>query len=325
MGRSDGRPGGATPPIRALSIPPAPRRNPQVTDPDAPAYSRHVEVWDFISQHWRHGIEILIIAVGIYQIYRAFKATRGARILVGLVVILVVLTALLQLFRLQVITWIVTRGLLVLLVAIPVIFQPEIRTALARVGSSRWLDWLLRNDRRQIVFLESLDDAVVMLAKKRIGALFALERNISLKPQEETGVQLNADFSSELAMSVFFPKSPLHDGAIVLAGEKIKAAGCVLPVSQREMADRSIGLRHRAALGLTEETDAVCVVVSEETGSISICHEGKLERNLEPGDFRSKMEEIFLSKPKEDEKSVSQTLGAEDDGPDSGNGSLDAD
>lgn len=284
-----------------------------------------MEVWDFISQHWRHAIEILILAIGFYQIYRAFKATRGARILVGLVVILVVLTALLQLFRLQVITWIVTRALLVLLVALPVIFQPEIRTALARVGSSRWLDWVLRNDRRQIVFLETLDDAVIMLAKKRIGALFALERNISLKPQEDTGVQLNADFSAELVMSVFFPKSPLHDGAIILAGEKIRAAGCVLPVSQREMADRSIGLRHRAAIGLTEETDAVCVVVSEETGNISICHEGKMERNLEPGDFRARMEEIFLSKPKDDEKSVSKTLGAEDDGPDSGDSGLDAD
>lgn len=282
-------------------------------------------VWEFIRLHWRHGIEILILTIGIYQIYRAFKATRGARILVGLVVILVVLTALLQLFRLQVITWIVTRALLVLLVALPVIFQPEIRTALARVGSSRWLDWLLRNDRRQIVFLESLDDAVIMLSKKRIGALFAFERNISLKPQEDTGVRLNADFSPELAMSVFFPKSPLHDGAIVLAGEKVSSAGCVLPVSQREMADRSIGLRHRAALGLTEETDAICVVVSEETGSISICSEGKMERNLEPGDFRTRMEEIFLSKTKDDEKGVSQTLGAEDGGPDSGDGSLDAD
>jgi diadenylate cyclase len=284
-----------------------------------------VGVWDFISQHWRHGIEILILAIGIYQIYRAFKATRGARILVGLVVILVVLTALLQLFRLQVITWIVTRALLVLLVALPVIFQPEIRSALARVGSSRWLDWLLRNDRRQLVFLESLDDTVVMLSKKRIGALFAWERNISLKPQEDTGVMLNADFSPELAMSVFFPKSPLHDGAILLSGEKVRAAGCVLPVSQKEMSDRSIGLRHRAALGLTEETDAVCVVVSEETGGISICHEGKLERNLEPGDFRTRMEEIFLSKTNDDEKSISQTLGAENGRPDSGDSGLDAD
>ncbi|BCX47303.1 hypothetical protein HAHE_12110 [Haloferula helveola] len=282
-------------------------------------------VWEFIRQHWRHAIEILILSIGIYQIYRAFRATRGARILVGLVVILVVLTALLQLFKFQVITWIVTRGLLVLLVALPVIFQPEIRTALARVGSSRWLDWLLRNDRRQIVFLESLDEAVVMLSKKRIGALFAIERNISLKGQQETGVTLNADFSPELAMAIFFPKSPLHDGAMLLADEKIQAAGCVLPVSQRELSDRSMGLRHRAAIGLTEETDSVCVVVSEETGAISICAEGAIHRNLTEDEFKEKMADIFLSKTNTDEKGVSEELGAEDDVAGRGDGDLDAD
>lgn len=282
-------------------------------------------VWEFIQKNWRYGIEILILSIGIYQIYRAFKATRGARILVGLMMVLLVLTALPQLFEFQVLSWIVTRGLLVLLIALPVIFQPEIRTALARVGSSRWLDWMLRNDRRQIVFLESLEQAVMALSKKRIGALFALERNIALKAQQETGVILNADFSPELAMAIFFPKSPLHDGAVILADEKLLAAGCVLPVSQKELSDRSIGLRHRAAIGLTEESDAVCVVVSEETGAISICANGQIERNLSSGDFSERMEEIFLNKDTDDEKGISEELGAEDDVADSGDGDLDAD
>ncbi len=282
-------------------------------------------IWEFIQKNWRYGIEILILSIGIYQIYRAFKATRGARILVGLMVILLVLTALLQLFKFQVISFIVTRGLLVLLIALPVIFQPEIRTALARVGSSRWLDWLLRNDRRQIVFLESLEQAVMALSKKRIGALFAIERNIALKAQQETGVTLSADFTPELAMSIFFPKSPLHDGAVILADEKLIAAACVLPVSQKELSDRSIGLRHRAAIGLTEETDAVCVVVSEETGSISLCSDGHIERNLSSEDFSERMEDIFLNNNSNDEKSVSEELGAEDDVADAGDGDLDAD
>ena len=281
-------------------------------------------MFEFIARHWRHAIEILILSIGIYQIYRAFKATRGARILVGLVVILVSLTALLQLFKFQVVTWLVTRAVLVLLVALPVIFQPEIRTALARVGSSRWLDWLLRNDRRQLVFLESLDEAVVMLSKKRVGALFAIERNISLKPQQETGVTMNAEFSPELAMTLFFPKSPLHDGGVILADEKVVAAACVFPVSQRELSDRSIGLRHRAAIGLTEESDAVCVVVSEETGSISICIEGVMERNLSEEAFRRRMEEIFLSK-KTDEKGATEQLGTEGRVADSGDSDLAAD
>ena len=282
-------------------------------------------MWEFLQNNWRYGIEILILSIGIYQVYRAFKATRGARILVGLMVILLVLTALLQLFKFQVISFLVTRGLLVLLIAIPVIFQPEIRTALARVGSSRWLDWLLRNDRAQLVFLESLEQAVMTLSKKRIGALFAIERNIALKAQQDTGVTLNADFTPELAMSIFFPKSPLHDGAVILADEKLVAAACVLPVSQKELSDRSRGLRHRAAIGLSEETDAVCVVVSEETGAISICSEGAIERNLSSGDFSERMEEIFLNKDLDDEKSISEELGAEDDVADSGDGDLDAD
>ena len=281
--------------------------------------------WGFIQKNWRYAIEILILTIGIYQIYRAFKATRGARILVGLVVILVVLAGLLQLFKFQVITWIVTRAMLVLLVMLPVIFQPEIRMALARVGSSRWLDWLLHNDSRQIHLLESVNEAVVMLSKKRIGALFAFERNISLKPQEDTGVILNAEFTPELAMSVFYPKSPLHDGGMILADEKVTAAACVFPVSQRELADRSTGLRHRAAMGITEETDAVCVVVSEETGAISICRDGMMERNLGEEVFRERMAEIFLSNNDIDEKGVSEKLGTEDRRADSGDGDLDAD
>ena len=280
-------------------------------------------VLDFVSEHWRHGIEILILTIGIYQIYRAFKATRGARILVGLIVILVSLIALLTLFKFQVISWLITRALIVLLIAIPVIFQPEIRNALARLGSSRWIDWLMRNDRRQVVFLESLVEAVAMLSKKRVGALFAIERNISLKSQQETGVTLNADFSPELAMSIFFPKSPLHDGAMLIADEKVQAGACVLPVSQKELSDRSLGLRHRAGIGLTEETDAVCVVVSEETGSISLCVDGNIVRNLNIEKLTERLTELLISKTINDEESVSEKLGSEDSVADTSDGDLD--
>jgi diadenylate cyclase len=158
-----------------------------------------------------------------------------------------------------------------------------------------------------------------------VGALFAVERRISLKTQHETGVTLGAEFSKELAMSVFYPKSPLHDGGMILADEKVVAAACVFPVSQKELADRSTGLRHRAAMGLTEETDAVCVVVSEETGSISICLDGVMERNLSEEAFRARMAEIFLSKPKNDEKGISKALDSEERGAGSGDRDLDDD
>lgn len=265
-------------------------------------------VWKFVSEHWKDGIEILILSIGIYQIFRAFRATRGARILVGLAVILVTVTLLLRLFQFEVISWLITRAALLLVFAVPIIFQPELRNALAKLGSSRFFSF---SNKSQLDFLEIFEDAVVALAKKRIGALFAIERDIALKPYEETGVTLNADFSPELAMTVFFPKTPLHDGGMVIANKKISSAACVFPVSQRELSDRSIGLRHRAAIGVTEETDCVAVIVSEETGAISICIDGHLERNLVEERFRARMAEIFLSENNNHEKGVSKEPSAE--------------
>jgi diadenylate cyclase len=259
--------------------------------------------WEFVRDHWRDGIEILILAIAIYQIFRAFRATRGARILVGLVVILVAVTLLLKLFEFPVIWWLVTRAAILLVIAVPIIFQPELRNALAKLGSSRLFSF---SNKSQLDFLEIFEDSVVALSKKRIGALFAIERDIALKPFEETGVMLNADFSPELAMTVFFPKTPLHDGGMVISNKKVTSAACVFPVSQRELADRSIGLRHRAAIGVTEETDCVAVIVSEETGAISICMEGQLERNLGEEKFRARLAEIFLANDENHEKGVSK-------------------
>jgi len=150
------------------------------------------------------------------------------------------------------------------------------------------------------------------LAKKRIGALFAIERDIALKPYEETGVMLNADFSPELSMTVFFPKTPLHDGGMVISNKKMSTAACVFPVSQKELSDRSIGLRHRAAIGVTEETDCVAVIVSEETGAISICMDGVLERNLGEAKFRARMAQIFLANDHKDEKGAPKELDPKD-------------
>jgi diadenylate cyclase len=274
---------------------------------------------EFITNHWRDGIEILILAIAIYQIFRAFRATRGARILVGLVVILVAITLLLRLFDFQVISFLITRTALLLVFAVPIIFQPELRNALAKLGSSRFFSF---SNKSQLDFLEIFEDAAVALSKKRIGALFAIERDISLKPYEETGVALDASFSPELAMTVFFPKTPLHDGGMVIANKKISAAACVFPVSQRELSDRSIGLRHRAAIGITEEADCVAVIISEETGAISICIDGHLERNLGEEKFRIRMEEIFLAEETKNEKGVPKEPDLQDRGTTSGDRDL---
>jgi diadenylate cyclase len=249
-------------------------------------------MWSFLIKHCRDGIEILFLATCIYQIYRAFRATRGAQILVGLGTLLVVITLISTIFKLEVISWIFKGAATILTFALIVIFQPELRTGLARLGSNRLFSFY---SRRRLDFLERFADAVINLSKKRIGALFAIQRDVSLKEQLDTGVALEARFSPELAMAVFFPKSPLHDGGMIIADDRVAGAGCVFPLTEREMKDRSTGLRHRAAIGLTERTDAIAVVVSEETGGISICDNGFLQRNLTEKQFREKIADIFFS------------------------------
>jgi diadenylate cyclase len=248
----------------------------------------------FLSDHWRDGIEILLLATCIYQIYRAFRSTRGAQILVGLGTILVVLTLVSTVFKFEVIQWLITRAAAVLAFALIVIFQPELRTGLARLGSNRLFSF---SSKRRLDFLERFADAVMHLSKKRIGALFAIQRDITLKEHLESGVVLDARFSPELAMAVFHPKAPLHDGGMIIADDRVAGAACVFPVTEREMQDRSTGLRHRAAIGLTERTDAIAVVVSEETGGISISENGTLQRNLTEQQFRDKIADIFISGP----------------------------
>ena len=268
-------------------------------------------MWNFFAEpeHWRNGVEILILAIGIYQVYRAFRATRGAQILVGLGVVLIALTLLSQVFKFQVINWIITRAAVLLGFALVVIFQPELRNALARLGSTRLFSF---SATRRVAFIERFADAVIALSRKRIGALFAIQRGISLDSYLETGVGLDARFSSELSMAVFYPKAPLHDGGMIIADDRVAGAACLFPVSQKELADRSIGLRHRAAMGLSEETDCVAVVVSEETGAISICMDGELMRNLSDDDFRERLAEVFLHDKSQDEKSVSKELDRKD-------------
>ena len=249
-------------------------------------------MWKILQVQWNDGIEILLLATCIYQIYRAFRATRAAQILVGLGAILIFLTLVSTVFKFEVIQWIITRAAAILAFALIVIFQPELRNGLARLGSNRLFSF---SSKRRLAFLERFADAVINLSKKRIGALFAIQRDISLKEQLDTGVVLDAEFSPELAMTVFHPKAPLHDGGMIIADDRIAGAACVFPVTEREMNDRSTGLRHRAAIGLTERTDAIAVVVSEETGNISICENGVLQRNLTEKQFREKIEEIFFS------------------------------
>jgi len=232
---------------------------------------------DFLKEHWRSGVEILILWIGIYQLYRAFKSTQGARILVGLTVVLIVLTLLSQVLELKVIGYILKYLAAGIALALLIIFQPELRNALAKLGSSRLFSF---SETQHQELLETLTDSVTRLSKKRFGALFAIQRGIELDNHADTGVSLNSAVSQELFLTIFHPKTALHDGGVILADNRIKAAACVFPVSQKELADRSLGLRHRAAIGITEATDAIAIVVSEETGNISMAIDGEIQHDL---------------------------------------------
>jgi len=278
-----------------------------------------VSAIELFQEHWRAATEIGVLWLLIYQIFRVFRSTRGARILIGLAVVVIVLTLASQLLELKVIEWIIKSAAAILAFGLLIIFQPELRNALARLGSTNFFSF---STRHQQEFLDALADAVVKLSNKRFGALFAIERNISLENYESTGVTIDAQLSVELVTTIFHPKTSLHDGGMVLSQERVEAAGCIFPVSQKELSDRALGLRHRAGFGVSEDTDAVAIVVSEETGAISIIVDGKMLRDLSEADFRKKLEDIFLSHGQSSEEMVREELDVENGGSGSGDRDL---
>ena len=246
-------------------------------------------MWDFLTEHWRDGVEIIILAALAYHGYLFFRATRGARILTGLLILLLGLALISLLLELSVISGLLQRFSVFLAIALVIIFQPELRRVLAELGSSR----LFSFNRPDPEALDVLMEAMQQLSSRRCGALFALKRGIDLKPFAESGIELDAVISIELITTIFHPKTSLHDGGVIIDQGRIAAAGCVFPVSQKDVQDRAIGLRHRAGMGVTEETDAIALVVSEESGALSLCYQGRLEHDLELDALRRRINEIL--------------------------------
>src|SRR6266853_1183599 len=263
-----------------------------------------VQLW---FKSWRSIIEIILLSVGIYYGYLYFRGTRGAKVLTGLAIVFLTLTLISTLLNLVVIGWLVRSFSVFLAVALLVIFQPELRRGLAALGGHPIFS--LTSEKRETV--HDLSEAVTQLANKQFGALIAIERDTSIRVYEETGVIIDGEFSVELILAIFHPKAALHDGGVIVRNGRIAAAACIFPVSQRETLDRSLGLRHRAGLGITEESDAVAVVISEETGGISICHRRRIERNFTPETFRQRIGEILLQSSY-DEETDSEKLAGED-------------
>ncbi|QBG48598.1 TIGR00159 family protein [Verrucomicrobia bacterium S94] len=222
-------------------------------------------------------VEILILAALLYFIFRLFKGTRGSAILTGLIILFGALNAITNLSHLEVLNWILSKLMLYITLAIVVIFQPEIRRVLARLGRQPWRTNSMASQRNLI---EPIMQTVKLLSKRKIGALIAIEREIGTRTIQDTGTKMNSSVSAELLSTIFFPHTPLHDGGVIISGDRICAAGCLFPLSQKEELSKTLGTRHRAAIGITEETDAIVVVVSEETGAVSLAYNGRLRRGL---------------------------------------------
>lgn len=244
----------------------------------------------FIRSSWTSGLEILILSTILYNLYLYLRGTHAARILIGLALIFLTLTFISQLLDLAVLSWLLRSFSIFLAIALVVLFQPELRRALNELGSHHFFTTVLQ--RKEAI--EELTDVVFDLASKGFGALIAIERDIALKSVAESGVALDADFSKELLLTIFHPKTVLHDGGVIVSGDRIVAAGCIFPLTQRDDLDRTLGLRHRAGLGLTEESDTIALVISEESGQVSICHSGIIERNLPFERFRKRLSQLML-------------------------------
>jgi uncharacterized protein (TIGR00159 family) len=236
-------------------------------------------------------IDILVVAIGVYWLLKLIRGTRAVQIMVGLL-LLIGASTLSQLFQLSTLNWIFDHFLSSAVLIIIVLFQHDIRRMLARVG--RGVSPTATR-RQETQLLEEVVRAAVMLAQKRVGALIVLERDTQLDDQVEGGLVIDAALSKDLLVSLFLPYSPLHDGAVLIQSARISRAGCILPLSERHDLPEGLGTRHRAAVGLTEETDAVVVVVSEETSDITLVAGGELSRDLDAARLRSKLREALAT------------------------------
>lgn len=227
--------------------------------------------------------EILVVAFLLYRILLVIQRTRAMQILLG-VVLLAVAYGIAGALDLILIRTLLEAFFQYGAIAALVVFQPELRGALARLGRSRMIRVFQRLETSQVV--DEVVEAVQRLARSRVGAIIAIEQEVGLDEYAETGSSVHARVSAEMIATIFTPYSPLHDGAILIRGDEIRTAGAILPLTQSSVPDRSLGTRHRAALGLSEETDAVVIVVSEESSQLSVALGGRLERDVTPERIR---------------------------------------
>ncbi|MGB7768601.1 MAG: diadenylate cyclase CdaA [Verrucomicrobiia bacterium] len=251
-------------------------------------------MWTYLQNGWRPALEILILAVGIYYATRFVRGTRGWPVVIGFVVLLLALVIVTTLLDLRVLRWLLVNASVFIAVGAVVIFAPEIRRMLAELGNLP----LFASAREQRENIEVIIQTVERLADVRIGALIAIEQSIQLFEAVESGVPVDCEATPEMLETIFFPNNAIHDGGVILKGDRIAYAACIFPLTQRQDLNKSLGTRHRAAIGLSEETDAVIVVVSEESGKISHAYKGQLVRGVTLEELRAFLTSVLVQPAK---------------------------
>ncbi len=250
----------------------------------------------------RHGCDIVLVAFIFYRLMLIVRGTRSVQILQGILFLAVATFIFTEIIPLPMTRWILHNFWMAGIVIMAVIFQPEIRSALAQLGSQQFSRWIIPGS---FEFVDEVVAALKECSDKRIGALIVLEQETGLKNYIETGTRINGEISSELILSLLHPRSPLHDGALIISGSQLAAAGCLLPITDDPHFAKILGTRHRAAVGLSEISDATILIVSEETGHLSIARNGRLERQIDFANlldelhdmYRSQQERTLLQKP----------------------------
>jgi diadenylate cyclase len=240
-------------------------------------------IWTYIQNGWRPALEILILAVGIYYTTRFLRGTRGWPVVIGFVIVLLVLALVTTILDLKVLSWLLGTFSAFLAVAVLIIFQPELRRLLAELGNLPL--FATAHEKRESI--EVIIQTCERLSEVRIGALIAIEQSIQLQEAVESGVRVDCEATPEMLETIFFPNNAIHDGGVIIKGDRIAYAACIFPLTQRTGLNKSLGTRHRAAIGLSEETDAVIIVVSEETGMISHAYKGQLVRGITLEELRA--------------------------------------
>lgn len=251
-------------------------------------------VWEILNASWRPVLEVIILTVAIYHAFNFVRGSRGAPVVYGFVVVLVTLTILTYLLKLEVLTWLLRSFVAFSAVAVLIIFQPELRRILAELGNQP----LFNTTREQRENIEVIVQTAERLSEVHIGALIAIEQSIHLQEAVESGIAVDCEATPEMLETIFFPNNALHDGGVIIKGDRIAYAACIFPLTQRQDLNPSLGTRHRAAIGLSEETDAVVVVVAEENSAISYAYRGQLVRGISLEQLRAFLTSVLVSKGK---------------------------